>query len=207
MVTLSNQISPASFSGQVICRIVGFACLFGFLVDMTVLALPPGSGAAWRVSLLQQMGDRSIILLFGLALMAYSIWDSPPMRKILSYIALSIGVLFLLFCILVIRDSLSLQSQAVANIGQQAAQLQTQVEETRANPNPATPVTPEQFEQATQQINAQAETLKQNAKTTITRTSIASTSNFVVVGIGLISLGRVGLSSGSASTNQSRARR
>ncbi|HEY9879622.1 MAG TPA: hypothetical protein V6D29_14285 [Leptolyngbyaceae cyanobacterium] len=198
MVSFPNQISSGSFGGPILCRIVGLACLFGFLVDMTVLALPPGSGAAWRVGILQQMGDRSIILLFGIALVAYSVWDSPQVRKLVSYAALSVGVLFLLFCILVIRDSLVLQDQALANIGKQAAELQTQVEQTRAKPDPNISVTPEQFEQATQQIDLQAKTLKQNAKTTITRSGIASTSNFVVVGVGLISLGRVGMSSGSA---------
>jgi hypothetical protein len=205
MVSFPSQVSSSSFGGQALCRIVGLACIVGFIVDMTVLALPPGAGAAWRVGLLQQMGDRSIILLFGLALLAYSVWEIPSIRKIFSYISLSAGVLFLLFCILVIRDSLALQTQTVANIGQQATDLQTQIEESRTSPEAAS-VTPEQFEQATQQINAQAETLKQNAKTTITRTSIASTSNFAVVGIGLISLGRVTMTSGSNAGN-SRQRR
>ncbi|MBD2260589.1 HpsJ family protein [Pseudanabaena sp. FACHB-2040] len=205
MVSISNQISSSSFGSQVLCRIVGLACIVGFLVDMTVLALPPSAGAAWRVGILQQMGDRSIILLFGIALIAYSVWEISQIRKILSYAALSIGVLFLLFCILVIRDSLMLQSQTLENIGQQAAELQTQVEESRTNPDAAS-VTNEQFEQATQQINAQAETLKQNAKTTITRASIASTSNFVVVGIGLISLGRASMTS-SGTAGRPRQRR
>ncbi|MBD2260586.1 hypothetical protein [Pseudanabaena sp. FACHB-2040] len=199
MVSFPNQASPSSFSGPILCRIVGLACLIGFFIDMAVLALPPSAGAAWRAGLLQQMSDRSIILLFGMALFAYSIWDIPQIRKLLSYAALSIGVLFLLTSIVVIRDSLTLQAQALTNIGQQAAQLQTQVEQSQTNPDLAAPPSPEQLEQATQQITSQAEALKQNAKTTITRTGIASTSNLVVVGIGLISLGRTALSSSSGS--------
>jgi len=68
MASISTQPS-ASFGGQAIARIVGFTCLFGFLVDMIALALPFGAGAAWRATLLQQMGDRSIVLLIGIGLL------------------------------------------------------------------------------------------------------------------------------------------
>ena len=69
MASISTQPS-ASFGGQAIARIVGFTCLFGFLVDMIALALPFGAGAAWRATLLQQMGDRSIVLLIGIGLLS-----------------------------------------------------------------------------------------------------------------------------------------
>ena len=71
----STPTQPSTgFGGQAIARIVGFTCLFGFLADMIVLALPVGAGAAWRANLLQQMGDRSIVLLMGLALLVYGFW-------------------------------------------------------------------------------------------------------------------------------------
>ncbi|HIK44778.1 MAG TPA: hypothetical protein IGR64_07785 [Leptolyngbyaceae cyanobacterium M65_K2018_010] len=192
MVSIPSQTS-SGWGAQIIARIVGFTCLFGFLADMVALTLPLGAGAAWRVGLLQQLGDRSIVLLFGLALIILSFWDSPQLRKPFAYISLATGVLFLLLCILVIRDSLALQSQAVDRISQEAQQLQTQVEQSKTNPEITANATPEDFAQALTAIESQADTLKQNAKTTLTKTSLAGTSNFVVMGIGLLSLGRVGL--------------
>jgi hypothetical protein len=199
MVTIPNQSPGNSLGGPIICRIVGFTCLFGFLTDMIALVLPLGSGAVWRVGLLQQMGDRSIVLLFGLALILYSFWPIQQFRKLVSYACLSVGVLFLLFCILVIRDSLTLQSQAISNIGRQATELQTRVEAGQSDPEISAQATPEEFAEAARQITVQADTLKQNAKTALTKTGIASTSNFIVVGIGLISLGRVGIGPGKPS--------
>jgi hypothetical protein len=191
MVGAANSLSSPSLSGQAIARIVGFTCIFGFIVDMTALAFPLGSGTAWRVGLLQQMGDRSIVLLIGVALLIYSAWENQSLRKTLGFVALGLGALFLLICMFVVRESFSLHSQAVSNIGDQVTQLQTQVEAGRSNPEVAANATEDDFANALRAIDTQAETLKQNAKTTITRSGIASTSNFAVVGVGLISLGRL----------------
>jgi hypothetical protein len=210
MASASSPFSNSSFDGQAIARIVGITCIIGFIVDMTALTFPMGSGAAWRVGLLQQMGDRSIVFLIGLALLLYSAWENRGLRKPLAYIGLAAGAVFLLFGILVIRDSFVLQSQAVDNIGNQASQLQTQVEESRSNPEIAANVAPEDFEEAARQINSRAEDLKQNAKTSITKTGIASVSNLFIVGIGLLSLGKVGIGRGSgvgASAQPSRKQR
>ncbi|TVP66103.1 MAG: hypothetical protein EA342_12790 [Leptolyngbya sp. LCM1.Bin17] len=192
MVSNSTQ-PPSGLGGQAIARIVGFTCLFGFLADMIALALPFGAGAAWRANLLQQMGDRSIVLLIGLALLVYGFWQNSRLRKPFSYAALGVGVLFLLSSILVIRDGLTLQSQTVEQINEQATQLQTQIEAGRTNPEITANTTPEDFAQALQALDTQAETLRQNAKTSLTRASLASVSNLVVIGIGLLSLGRVGI--------------
>ncbi|PSN19035.1 hypothetical protein C7271_09390 [filamentous cyanobacterium CCP5] len=197
MVGASNPLSNSALDGQSIARIVGFTCMIGFIVDMTALTFPLGSGASWRAGLLQQMGDRSIVLLIGLALVIYSFWNSPQLRKLIAYISLSIGALFLLFCVLVVRDSFALHNQAVNNITQQAAELQTQIEESRNNPEIAAQASPEDFEQAALQISTQAENLTRNAKTALTKTGIASTSNFAIVGAGLITLGRLALPSSS----------
>lgn len=191
MVGATNPLSSPSLSGQALARVVGLTCVFGFIVDMTALTFPLGSGTAWRVGLLQQMGDRSIVLLIGIALLIYSAWENQSLRKTLSYITLGLGSLFLLICLFVVRESFSLHSQAVNNIGNQATQLQTQVEQSRSNPEIAANATDDDFTNALRAIDTQAETLRQNAKTTITRTGIASTSNFAVVGIGLLSLSRV----------------
>ncbi len=189
--------TPTGFGGQAIARIVGFTCLFGFLADMVALALPLGAGAAWRASLLQQMGDRSIVLLIGLALLIYGFWENSRLRKPFSYAALAVGIAFLLSSILVIRDGLTLQTQTVERIGQEATQLQTQVEQSRTNPDIT--ATPDEFAQALQAIDAQAETMKQTAKTSLTKASISSVSNLVVMGIGLLGLGRVGIGGASGS--------
>ncbi|MGB3312370.1 MAG: HpsJ family protein [Nodosilinea sp.] len=192
MANISIQ-TPTGLGGQAIARIVGFTCLFGFFSDMISLALPIGAGAAWRASLLQQTGDRSIVLLIGLALLIYSFWENIHLRKPFAYVAMVIGVAFLLSSILVIRDGLVLQSQTVDRISQEATQLQTQIEQGRSNPEIAASASPQDFAEALQTIDAQAETLKLNAKTSLTKASFASTSNLVIMGIGLLGLGRVGI--------------
>ncbi|MGF1569840.1 MAG: HpsJ family protein [Nodosilinea sp.] len=193
---MTNIPTPRSTylpSGLLIARIVGFTCLAGFVVDMLALVLPPGAGAGWRVSLLQQMADRSIVLMLALALLLYGFWDILGLRKLVAYCSLGIGVAFLMVCILVIRDGLTLQSQAVDRIGQQAQELQTQIEQSKTNPDIFSRTPAEEFAQAAQAVDNQADVLKQQAKASLTKASIASTSSFVVMGIGLISLGRVGL--------------
>lgn len=203
MTGAANPLSSPSFSGQAIARIVGLTCIFGFIVDMTALTFPLGSGTAWRVGLLQQMGDRSIVLLIGVALLLYSIWENQSLRKTLGLVTMGLGGLFLLICLFVVRESFSLHSQAVANIGNQATQLETQVEASRSNPEIAANATEDDFANALREIEAQADTLQQNAKTTITRSGIASTSNFAVVGIGLLSLGRMGRGSAGRAAGRS----
>ncbi len=193
MVSASNPLSSSLFSGQAIARVVGLTCIFGFIADMVALTFPLGAGTAWRVGLLQQMGDRSIVLLIGIALLLYSAWESQSLRKTMSYLCLGAGGLFLLICLFVIRESFSLHSQTVSTIGSQASQLQTRVEESRSNPDIAANAAPEDFTQALQAIETQAESLKQNARTSITKVGLASASNFAVVGVGLLSLGRMAL--------------
>ena len=206
MVSTPTQ-SAVGFGGQAIARIVGFTCLFGFLADMIALALPIGAGAAWRASLLQQMGDRSIVLLIGLALLIYGFWENSGLRKPLSYAALGVGVVFLLSSILVIRDGLALQSQAIETIGQRVGELQFQVEQSRSNPEIIANATPEDFAQALQAIDAQAAALTQNAKTSLTKASMVSVSNLVVIGIGLLSLGRVGIGGATAGPSGHKSRK
>lgn len=192
-MTTTSERPFAALSGANICRIVGFTCLAGYLFDMLTLLFPIGSGSIWRVNLLLQVGDRSIILLFGLALIIYGFWADRSWRKWMAYASMSIGVLFILSSILIIRDTLLLRGQAVDNIGRQASELQAQVEQSQSDPEIAAQVSPEDLANASRQIDAQAETLKQNATTTLNKSSISSISNFIIVGIGLIGLGRFGL--------------
>lgn len=177
-----------------ICLIIGLVCLAGFAVDMLAIALPLNLfDLPWRINFLQQVGDRSIILLFGVALLLYSQLGNRRLSKPLSLIMLGVGVAFLLSSILVIRDSLILQDQTLSNISSQAAEIQTQIDVGRNDPDLPTDITPDQFNEALQQVNSQAEQLKQNARSGITKAGLASVGNLTVVGLGLIGLGRLGL--------------
>ncbi|MBD2101114.1 HpsJ family protein [Leptolyngbya sp. FACHB-261] len=190
MATTSVPNSGSSSGAKILCRIVGFTCLAGFVIDMLALGFPPDFGnLEWRIGFLQQLGDRSIILLFGTAL---TIYGSRNLIKQLTLICLILGIVFHLSCILLIRDSLTLQQQTDKNITAQAAQLQTQIQSTQANPQAARNLTPEQLQQASNIVASRAETLRQGAKTGILKTGISSIGNLIAVGFGLISLGRCG---------------
>lgn len=193
MSTLSAQSKSNSYSGKALCRLVGYACLAGFVVDLLVLSFPPALGnVEWRISFLQQLGDRSIILLFGLALVMFGIVDQRIWRRRLALFCLIVGVVFNLSCVLVIRDSLALQQQTLTTISSQASQVQDRIQQAQKDRNIAPNATPQQLEQASEVINNQAAALKQNAKTNVLRTSVASVGNLVVVGLALIGLGQYG---------------
>lgn len=182
------------YNGKPLCRIVGIACLAGFVVDLLVLALPPSLGSPeWRTGFLQQVSDRSIILLFGTALTLFGTLEARALRKQLGVACMAIGVLYLFFCVLVIRDGLTLNDLAEKNIANQAAQVQTQIQKAKEDPKAAPNVTTEQLQQASQTVDTKVISLKQNAKTGILKTAIAIVGNLTVIGIALISLGRYGM--------------
>lgn len=184
----------ASFGAKQICLIVGLVCLVGFAVDMLAIAMPISPfDLPWRINFLQQMGDRSIILLFGSALLLYSQLGNRRLSRPVSLILLGIGVAFVLSSVLVIRDSLILRDQTLTNISTQAEQIQTQIEDSRGSVELPPEITPEQLEQASLQVNTQAEQLKQDARSGITKAGLASIGNLTVVGLGMIGLGRSGL--------------
>lgn len=192
-----NHGTPAA--GKNICLVVGLTCLLGFLVDTLVLSTPPDPlSLEWRVNLLQQVGDRSIVLLFAAALLMYAFIDQRQLKRSLAFICLVLGVAFMLSCILVIRDSLILQSETLQNISNQEQQVQSQIEQARqgsADLSGAV-VTPEQLLQASQQLANQASTLKQNARQGITKAGVASMGNLIAVGLGMLGLGRLGIKRG-----------
>ncbi|XHX80486.1 MAG: HpsJ family protein [Stenomitos frigidus ULC029] len=194
MAPTTAQTFVGSYNGKAICRIVGFACLAGFIVDLLILALPPTlNSAEWRVGFLQQMSNRSIILLFGAALLTYGSLEVRQFRKQLALASLVVGVVFLLSCVSVIRDSFTLHGMAVKNINSQAAQIQNQIETAKDKPDPAAKVTPEQLQQASKLVDNRVVSLKQGAQTSVFKTGTAIVGNLVVVGLALISLGRYGL--------------
>lgn len=197
MASISSPIpnSAGSYGAKGICQIVGAVCLAGFIIDMLVLALPPQVGnVQWRIGLMQQMSDRSIVLLLGSALLIFGNIENRRWLKRLCTAALITGIVFFLSSLLVIADGLKLQQQAVGNIDTQASQLQTQIQSAKANPSIAGEnVTAEDLTRASQLLITQADTLKQNAKTTVLKTGVASIGNLIIVGLGLVSLGRYGM--------------
>lgn len=195
MATTSySDSSPANpYIPRNLCQIVGLACLAGFIVDLLVLTVPPDPmSVEWRASLLRQLSDRSVILLFGIALTLYGNLDNPRVKQPIALASLLLGVFFGLCCVLVIHDGITLQQQAVETINKQATQVQTQIQQAQTNPPPTLKATPEQLQQASKQVKTQAETLTQNAKTTTLKTTFASVGNLLAVGVGLVSLGRYG---------------
>lgn len=193
----SQNATPSTpTAGKNICLVVGLTCLLGFLVDTLVLSTPPEPlSLEWRVNLLQQVGDRSIVLLFAAALLMYAFIGQRQLKRSLGFICLVLGVAFMLSCILVIRDSLILQSETLQNISNQEQQVQSQIEQARessANLSGAV-VTPEQLQQASQQLANEASTLKQNARQGITKAGVASMGNLIAVGLGMLGLGRLGI--------------
>lgn len=181
-------------------------------MDLLVLVAPPDPfDLAWRVGFFEQVGDRSIILLFGSALLLYSQLSSRRLARRLSFVLLAAGVAFALSSILVIRDTLVLQEQMLGSIGSQSAQLQAQIEARRASPDLPENITAEQFELAFQQLASQADVAKQNTRSGLTRAGLVSIGNLSIVGMGLIGLGRFGLGAsgrlGSKNPRQSGSRK
>lgn len=195
---LTPKQSPLSYEGsglaKSICFVVGLVCVGGFLVDLLVLGMPPDPFALeWRVSFLQQAGDRSIVFLFGVALLLYSNFDNRRLKRPFAFFCLATGVAMLLSSGLVIRDNLILKEQAFEAISTQEEQLQAQIDETLSNPDLEAELTPGQLRQASQEISSRAQNLKQTSRQGITKSGIASLGNLVVVGLGLIGLSRIGL--------------
>lgn len=186
--------ASGTLSSKGIFRIVGFACLIGFLVDMLILAAPPNFGdLQWRVSFLRQFSDRSIIFLLGVAFTMLGTMDLRAWRKQLSMICLGMGVLFMLMTILTIRDGITLQQQTTGTIAAQATQVQTQIEQLKNNPPAGSKVTPEQIQQALDRLSTQASIAQEGAKQQILKTGVSSVGNLLVAGIAMIGLGRYGM--------------
>jgi hypothetical protein len=188
-----SQKFSGAYTPNGLCQIVGLVCIAGFIVDITVGAFPLALGTLeWRIGFFQQFGDRSIILLFGLALMLYSSLDSRQFRKYLVTTCLALGVVYILASVLVIRDGVTLHSRTETQIDAKASEIQTKIQDVQTNPKPNAKVTPEQVEQAGKLLKQQATSLKDNARTSVLKTSVSSVGNLIVIGLGLIGLGQYG---------------
>ena len=194
MTTVSSQSLAPAYSAKGLCRIVGVACVAGFIFDVLALVFPPALGnIEWRIALFQQISDRSIILLFGLALLMYGSLETRRLRKRLAIACLVLGVLFNLSCVLVIRDGLAFQETATNTISAQASTLQNQIQAVQPGSTQGkVKVTSEDIQKASQALAQQSASLKENAKTKIVKTSLSSIGNLIIVGVALIGLGQYG---------------
>ena len=189
--TASGSYSPASF-----CRIIGLVCITGFMVDISASALPLAlDNLEWQINILQQISDRSIILLFGIALILYSSLHNRPWRKYLVATCLTLGIVYLFSAIFFVSSSIQLQNRSEQQINlktsQMQSQIQTQIEQAGSNKTNPKP-TPEQIEQAKKQVDRQSDLLKGNTKIATVKRGLSGAGNFVVIGIGLIALGQCG---------------
>lgn len=191
---MSGAARPERTRG--ICQIVGFVCLFGFALNMLVLFLPPQIGdAAWRIGFLQQFGDRSLVLLIGAALTIAGSLDSRRWSRQFSLFCLFLGGVYLITCLLVVKDTLSLRQVALSNISAQETQVQNEIRNAQSNPAAlGENITLEDLQRASQTLSGQATVVKQAAQTTVLKTGITSVINLVAIGLGLIGLGRYGMS-------------
>ncbi|MFM2429603.1 MAG: hypothetical protein RLZZ511_816 [Cyanobacteriota bacterium] len=179
-------------SGRSVFRITGSACLAGFTLDLIVNILPLQLGElSWRMNMLQQLGDRSILLLLGLALLTISGIGRRPLRRHLGPTCLTIGIAFMLAGTIAIRDTVTLQRQTNQNIATQSIQLQEQIQQAKSNPKAK--ITSAQIEEAVQQVTQKSATLQKNSQTQILKTGLSSIGNLFITGIGLIGLGRYGM--------------
>lgn len=198
MASITSSSSPGTtgfLSPRVICQIVGYTCLLGFLVDMLVLVFPPSvMNPQWRVGMLQQVGDRSIVLLFGIALVIAGL-NSRRWLKQLSRLSLAIGILYFLFSPLVVADTIRLQQQAVNAITAQATQVQSQINTAKTDPKQlGENVTLADLERASSEVAARVEEAEQSAVTASVKTGVKVVGNLVVLGLGFAGLGRYAMS-------------
>lgn len=193
MASISTR-NPAANSTQPgasrLFQVVGVACLISFILDAIILALPPLLGSPqWRISFLTQLGNRGIVLLIGLAMLLYSV-QGRRLIKQLCTLCFVFGTILIVGSGLVIQDGLTLQHQAKEQISSQASQIESRIQTTQADPQAASKLKPEQFQQASQQVVAQAETLKRNAQNNIFKSASLSIANLLVAGLALLTLGR-----------------
>lgn len=196
-ISASTPNATGSYNPKSLCQIVGYVCLAGFVLDLLILTLPPNLGSTeWRVGLVQQFADRSITLLFGMALVLFGSQANRARLKLFSRASMIVGLVFFLLCLLTIVDGIKLQQQAVTTISTQETQLQTRIRDVQGNPSAlGDNVTPEDLKRASELLTEQASTLKQNAKNTVIKAGASSIGNLIIMGIGLLGLGRYGMAS------------
>lgn len=189
----SSTKAESPYAARFIAQTIGLVCLAGFLVDISVLMFPLSLGSVeWRIGLLQQVGDRSIILLFAVGLLLFSQMANRSIRKKISFAALALGALFVFSSVVAIRDGSKLGRQTNQAIDSQANAVLERIEQVKGDASLAPNLSPEQLLQAEQQLTTRAQQLQSQAKIGTLRRGVSSVGNLSLVGIGLILLGRFG---------------
>ena len=184
---------PFRSVGHQLGMIVGLACIFGFLVDLTGIALPLNFlQAEWRFGVLRMVSDRSIVLVSGLALLSFGLLDARYIRRMVSTFCLLLGVVFILSGVMGFRDTIELRDQAIQNINNQSTQALRQLETARSNPENLDPnITPERLQQASQELRQQAQQQKNSTQDRLYKLFAVVIGNLVVSGFALIAIGRL----------------
>lgn len=197
---LGSQFSPSARGGSSnpynIFFIVGLACIVGFIANLLAIAVPPNPMALeWRIGIMQQVSGRSILLFLGLGMVAYSSFGRQALSRYLGLVCLGVGIFYLLSGVIVIRDGLVLQNQALDTIESEATEIRSQLQTAQANPNLPSEITPQRIDEALLQLDTQAEALIQNARGTTTKSMMSMLSTQIVIGLGLLGLGRFSIRS------------
>ncbi|WOD37912.1 hypothetical protein [Nodosilinea sp. E11] len=180
---------------QKLAFIVSGICLIGFVIDILVIGLPPNPlSPQWRLNFLQQVSERSLLLFVGSALLVYSKLNSRLQQlKVMAIGCVLAGLLLGLSSLLVIKDTLTLQHQAIANLDTQASELRARITQGREDPALNQQLDDDAFTNAIRSVDNQATILKQDAQIGSMKTLISSSGNLLLVGGGLIGVGRLGL--------------
>jgi hypothetical protein len=185
----SNPSASTFYKVKDACLVIGITSLAIFALNILALALTSNfSSVQWRVNFLEQVGNRSIALLFGFGLVLYGFSDKPKLCKRLAYLCLMAGLFFQMGCILMINDTIVLREEASQNIAQQSQQVKNQLEEEQGDIANSV-----EIEQAVQQIGIREKELQERAQSDITRAGVVSLGNIFIPGIGLMALGWLGL--------------
>lgn len=191
---LGTPLRSQAPSVHTIFLIIGLACMAGFVANLLASTVPPDPMALeWRIGFMQQVSGRGILFFLGLAMAVYGSLERPALARLLALLCLVVGILFALSGVIVIRDGLVLQNQAVRNIESEATEIRSQLLTARDNSNLPAEVTPDRIEEALVQVEAQAQALLENARGQTTKSMMSMLSTQVVVGVGLLALGRFGL--------------
>jgi hypothetical protein len=187
--TLSSQSFTTAPNTRIICRLVGAACLAGYLLDIALIAIPINLGSdAWRIAFTQQFSDRGITLLLGLALLIYGTFDRRAFCQRLAVLSLILGVVFNLMCVAVVHDSIAFQNRTISSIAERASQMRERIQSPQSDSNQK--ITPDDVKKATDVLSNQAESVKRQTRTSVLKTGIASIGNLLIVGLALIGLGQ-----------------
>ncbi len=185
---------PSTPTASRIFWVIGLACIIGFVINLLTAAIPPDPMALeWRIGFMQQVSGRSILLFLGIAMVVYGGLGQRALSRYLALACLVGGILFLLSGVIVIRDGLVLQSQALSTIESEATEIRSQLQTAQANPNLPSEITPQRIKEALGQLEVQAEALSQNARNSTMQSMMSMLSTQVVTGLGLLALGRVAI--------------